>query len=95
MIARLDLAKATGATNIVVYCNSQVVTSQVNGDYDCKNELMKKYLEQLKNQISDLQAKFIQIPREENENADRLTKAASAKHTLIPVRYYPSFKSHH
>ena len=45
LIAGLDLAKATGAENLVVYCDSQVVTSQVNGDYECKNERMKKYLE--------------------------------------------------
>ena len=30
------------------------------------------------------QAKFVQILREENEQTDRLTKAASSKHMLIP-----------
>ena len=49
LIARLDLAKATEAANVVVYYDSQVVTSQVNGDYKCKGEWMKKYLEQVKN----------------------------------------------
>ena len=37
LIARLDLAKAVEAENMVVYCDSQVVTSQVNGNYECKN----------------------------------------------------------
>ena len=32
LIAGLDLAKVVGAANMVVYCDSQVVTSQVNGD---------------------------------------------------------------
>ena len=45
LIVGLDLAKAAGAENLVVYCDSQVVTSQVNGEYDCKNERIKKYLE--------------------------------------------------
>jgi len=45
---------------------------------------MKKYLEQVKKWINDLQAKFVQIPREENEQADHLVKVASAKHMLIP-----------
>ena len=45
LITRLDHAKAVGAANVVVYCDSQVVTSQVNGDYECKGEQMKKYLE--------------------------------------------------
>ena len=45
LIAGLDLAKAVGVENLVVYCDSKIVTSQVNGDYDYKNERMKKYLE--------------------------------------------------
>ena len=40
---------------------------------------MKKYLEEVKSRISSLEVKFIQIPREENECADRLAKAASAE----------------
>ena len=45
LVVGLDLAKAAGATNVVVYCDFQVVTSQVNGDYECKWRRMKKYLE--------------------------------------------------
>ena len=32
LVAGLDLARAAGATNVVIYCNSQVITNQVNGD---------------------------------------------------------------
>ena len=84
LIAGLDLAKAAGAANMVMYCDSQVVTNQVNGDYECKNEWMKKYFEQVKDRVNDLQVKFVQIPREKNEYADRLAKAASVEHMLIP-----------
>ena len=45
LVARLDLAKAAGAESVVLYCDSQVVDNQVNGDYECKGERMKKYLE--------------------------------------------------
>ena len=45
LVAGLDLSKAAGATSVVVYCDSQVVTSQVNDDYECKGEKMKKYLD--------------------------------------------------
>ena len=37
LIVRLDLTKVAGVENLVAYCDSQVVTSQVNGDYECKN----------------------------------------------------------
>ena len=84
LIAGLDLARATGVENMIVHCDSQVVTSQVNGSYECKNERMKKYLDEVKSQISCLQIKFFQIPREENECPDRLTKTASAERMLVP-----------
>ena len=84
LIAGLDLVKAVGATNVRVYCDSQVVTSQVNDNYECKGKRMKKYLEQVKNRVNNLQAKFVQIPREENEPTDCLAKVASAKSMIIP-----------
>ena len=83
-VVGLDLAKAAGAENIVVHYNSQVVTSQINGDYECKNDRMKKYLEEVKYRISNLEVEVIQILREENEWADHLAKAASAEFMLVP-----------
>ena len=34
--------------------------------------------------VDDLQSNLVLIPREENEQADRLAKAALAEHMLIP-----------
>ena len=82
--AGLDLVKVVQVENMVVYYNSQVITSQINGDYECKNEWMKKYLEVVKGQIDSLQIRFIQIPREENECADQLAKATSFGHMHVP-----------
>ena len=70
LIAGLNLAKAAGAKNFIVYYDSQVVTNQVNGNYECKNERMKKYLKQVKDRVNSLRVKFAQIPREENEHTD-------------------------
>ena len=54
LMAGLDLAKATKVANMAIHCNSQVVTNQVNGDYECKGERMKKYLEQARRRVDDL-----------------------------------------
>ena len=86
LMAGLNLAKAVKATSVDVYCDSQVVTSQMNGDYECKGERMKKYLEQVRKQMGEFQAKFVQIPKEENEQADYHAKAALAEHMLIPSK---------
>ena len=32
-VAGLDLAKAAGAENMIVHCDSQVITSQINDEY--------------------------------------------------------------
>ena len=42
LMVGLDLAKAVRATSVIVYCDCQVIMSQVNGDYKCKGEWMKK-----------------------------------------------------
>ncbi|XP_075645325.1 uncharacterized protein LOC142616336 [Castanea sativa] len=78
LIAGLDLAQAAGATDAMVRCDSQVVTSQINGCYECKGERMKEYLEQVKNWMRNINVEFVQILKEENEQADRLARAASA-----------------
>ena len=59
LMGRLDLARAAGAKNVVVHCDSQVVISQVNGGYECKNERMKRYLEDVKNRISSVEVRFV------------------------------------
>ena len=84
LVARLDLTKVSRAENVVVHCNSQVVMSQINGGYKCKNERMKRYLEEVNFRICNREVKIVQIPREENKCANRLAKAASAKFMLVP-----------
>ena len=54
LVAGLDLAKAARATSVIVYYDSQVVTSQVNSDYECKCERMKKYPKQVRKRVGDL-----------------------------------------
>ena len=87
LVEGLDLAKAAGAENMVVHYDSQVVTSQINGDYECKNERMKKYLEEGKKKyLEEGKGRIgsLQILREENECANRLAKAASIEYMLVP-----------
>ena len=90
LVAGLDLAKVVGAGKVIVHCDSQVITSQINGEYEWRSERIKKYLEEVKNWIDSLEVKFVQIPREENECADRLAKVASAEF-MVPSKQVLSF----
>ena len=49
LVTGIDLAKVAGVENVVLHCDSQVVTSQINGSYKCKNERMKRYLKEVRN----------------------------------------------
>ena len=57
-MAGLDLAKAVEAVRVVLYYDSQVVTNQVNGDYECRGERMKRYLDQVKRRVDEMKAKI-------------------------------------
>ena len=59
LVAGLDLAKAAGAENVVMHCDSQVATSQINGGYECKNKRMKRYLEEVNFQIYNLEVEIV------------------------------------
>ena len=54
---------------------------------------MKRFLDQVRRRVDELKAKIIQIPKGENEQANRLAKAASAEHmtTLDNVLSFVQF----
>ena len=52
---------------------------QVNGTCEAKEERMKKYLNKVKRLVQKFKEdSFLQVPREENMEANALAKAASA-----------------
>ena len=59
LVAGLDLARAASVGNMIIHCDSQVITSQINGDFKCRNERMKKYLEEVKGRIAGLEVEFV------------------------------------
>jgi ribonuclease HI len=75
LIYALDFAKSEGWDDIIVYGDSMLVVKQVNGDWRCKKEHLKK----LRKEASDLMNSFdsielVHIPREENAEVDKLSK---------------------
>ena len=67
---------------------------QVNGMCEAKEERMKKYLEKVLQLVKKFkETNFVQIPREENVEADALAKEASADQPMNEfdeVQYIPS-----
>ena len=57
-----------------------MIISQVNGTCEVKEERMKKYLNRVKCLVKKFkEANFLQVPREENMEADAFAKAASTE----------------
>ena len=67
---------------------------QINGTYEEKEGRMKKYLEKVLRLVKKFkEANFVQIPREENVEANTLAKEASATRAadkFDEVQYVPS-----
>ncbi|GAU10211.1 hypothetical protein TSUD_423210, partial [Trifolium subterraneum] len=79
-LAGLRLAEDVGAKEIKIYTDSQLVASQVLGEYQAKNENLSEYLALVKERITKFDSVEIQhVPREHNKRADILSKLASTK----------------
>ena len=94
LLKGLELAKSVKANLILVLGDSQLVIGQVNGTYEAKEDRMKKYLKNVARLVKKFkEADFIQIPKEENVEANTLAKEASANEAmdeLDEVKYMPS-----
>lgn len=56
---------------IIFHCDFQIIVGQVNGDYEAKEDQMKKYLCLGKQLVGQhLEAKFIKVLIEKNVDAD-------------------------
>ena len=94
LLTGLSIAKVLGATTLRVQSESQLIVGQVNGEYEAKEDKMAKYLSLVKNIMRWFdEVILVQVPREQNTEADTLVKLASSEETInqqIEVQYYPS-----
>ncbi|XP_072054888.1 uncharacterized protein [Arachis hypogaea] len=80
LIIGLKLAEEVGATKVVVFSDSHVVTSQINGEYQAKDPNMKRYLDktlEYLRRFSETEVKH--ITQDLNSKANALSKLASTK----------------
>ena len=79
----LELAKSMEAKSILILGDFQLIMGQVNGMYEAKEERMKKYLSRVMCLVKRFEkVDFVQIPREENVEADTIAKEASANESM-------------
>ncbi|KAL2252709.1 UNVERIFIED_CONTAM: Ribonuclease HI [Sesamum indicum] len=75
LILGLELAHEAGARALEVYTDSQLVAMQIEGRYEAKERAMSMYLRKAKSWMERFDKCTVQqIPREENDKADSLSK---------------------
>ena len=68
-----------GAQKLNVYSNSQLVTRQVNGEYEPIQERMQCYLQMILHLADHFEkVNFLQVLKAQNDQADHLAKLASS-----------------
>nr|XP_017246807.1 PREDICTED: uncharacterized protein LOC108218398 [Daucus carota subsp. sativus] len=89
LIAGFGLARTLRVKNLKVYGDSRLVVSQVNGEFEAREETMLKYLRIVKAQITLFEECQIEyIPREENAKADALSQFASSDNEVCSGSVY-------
>ncbi|XP_075489716.1 uncharacterized protein LOC142528560 [Primulina tabacum] len=79
VLAGIRAAREVGASRIILYSDSQLITQQIKGIYEAKDDKMLKYLRLIQAQAESFMDWSIeQVPREENSEADALAKMAAS-----------------
>ncbi|XP_075473930.1 uncharacterized protein LOC142504983 [Primulina tabacum] len=79
VLAGIRAAREVGASRIILYSDSQLITQQIKGVYEAKDDRMLKYLQLIKTQLEVFMDWGIeQIPQEENNEADAWAKMAAS-----------------
>ncbi|GAU34804.1 hypothetical protein TSUD_394300, partial [Trifolium subterraneum] len=79
-LAGLRLAEDMGAEEIRIFTDSQLVASQVSGEYQTKEERLLEYLNLIRAKLAKFKGTEVKhVPREHNARADVLSKLASTR----------------
>ncbi|XP_071918740.1 uncharacterized protein [Coffea arabica] len=84
LLTGLRIAHQMGITAIRVRSDSQLVVHQVRGEYEAKEDVMKKYLAKVQKAIALFDAFEIErVPKSQNKRADAMLKLASPSFTHL------------
>jgi ribonuclease HI len=90
LLQGLQFLREAGAVSVEVYGDSELVIKQLNSQYKCKSESLRSYYEECREILKSFPLVTLQhIPREHNEEANRLAQSASgskrAKKRLLQI----------
>ena len=78
LLTGLRVARSLGAENVVLKSDSQLLIGQVRGEYEAQEARTQQYLKLTNQLISSFNyVEFVQIPRDQNAEADEVSRSAS------------------
>jgi ribonuclease HI len=79
LLRGLQYLKEAKAVSVEIYGDSElVIIKQLNGQYECRSDILRNYYEECREILKSFQLVILQhIPREHNEEANRLAQSAS------------------
>ena len=77
VIAALEYALRSGVSQVDMYSDSELIVNQLNGQYRVKEATLKPLYQRVKQLQIQLESfKITHVPREQNEEANRLANMA-------------------
>jgi hypothetical protein len=78
LLRGLQYLREAGAVSVEVYGDSELVIKQLNSQHECKSEALRSYYEEYREILKSFPLVTLRhIPREHNEEANRLAQSAS------------------
>jgi ribonuclease HI len=87
--------KALGQQNFIIRTNSKVIQEHIDKVSEAKNPVLMKYIEKVREMERHFKGYTVQhIPRDDNNEADRLAKAAVETKKCLQMCSSKSSKNH-
>jgi ribonuclease HI len=78
LLRGLQYLREAKAIAVEIFGDSELVIKRLNGQYECRNDILRNYYEECKEILKSFQLVILEhIPRENNGEANRLAQSAS------------------
>jgi ribonuclease HI len=85
--------KALGQQKFTIKTDSKVIQEHIEKESEAKNPVLMKYLEKVREMERQFKGYSVQhIPRDDNNEADKLAKAAARNQTMPPDVFFEIIK---
>ncbi|XP_075666144.1 uncharacterized protein LOC142635980 [Castanea sativa] len=85
LLAGSQMVRHLGEEIMDLYCDSKLVFEQINGEFEARDERIKKYLERVKGVLGMFKSFQVrQIPKGQNAHADSLAMLATSLGSKLP-----------